>query len=98
MALSDDVKGKKEIAEVGFISSNNDPTIGESSADAMDQVGKDGVITVEDGKTADTTLDLVEGMESDPGYSPALRHGCGAHGSGVGEPVVFLLHEKKINR
>jgi chaperonin GroEL len=96
-ALSHDVKDKKEIAQVGFISSNNDLSIGELLADAMDQVGKDGVITVEDGKTADTTLDIVEGMRFDRGYISPYFVTNAERMEAVLENPYILLHEKKIN-
>ena len=60
--MSKTVQDQKEIAQVGTISANNDPTIGNLIADAMDKVGKDGVITVEEAKSLETTLDVVEGM------------------------------------
>jgi chaperonin GroEL len=62
------IAGKKEIAQVGAISANNDETIGALIADAMEKVGKDGVITVEEAKSIDTSLEVVEGMQFDRGY------------------------------
>jgi chaperonin GroEL len=95
--LSKPVQDKKEIAQVGTISANNDPSVGELIAEAMDKVGKDGVITVEEAKSMQTTLDVVEGMQFDRGYiSPYFitdpeRMEC------VLEDVSILIHEKKIS-
>ena len=95
--LSKPVQDKKEIAQVGTISANNDLSIGNLIADAMDKVGKDGVITVEEAKSLQTTLDVVEGMQFDRGYiSPyfvtdAERMEC------VLEDALILIHEKKIS-
>ncbi len=95
--LSKPVQEKKEIAQVGTISANNDPSIGELIADAMDKVGKDGVITVEEAKSMATTLDVVEGMQFDRGYiSPYFitdpeRMECNL------EDVFILIHDKKIS-
>jgi len=91
------VQDKKEIAQVGTISANNDSSIGELIAEAMDKVGKDGVITVEEAKSMATTLDVVEGMQFDRGYiSPYFitdpeRMEC------VLEDALILIHEKKIS-
>ena len=96
-ALSKDVKDSEEIANVGTISANNDPEIGQIIAEAMDKVGKDGVITVEEAKGLQTELEVVEGMQFDRGYlspyfvSDADRMEC------VVENCVVLLHEKKIS-
>ena len=95
--LSKPVQDKKEIAQVGTISANNDSSIGELIAEAMDKVGKDGVITVEEAKSMATTLDVVEGMQFDRGYiSPYFitdpeRMVC------ILDDVFILLHEKKIS-
>ena len=95
--LSKPVQDKKEIAQVGTISANSDPSIGELIAEAMDKVGKDGVITVEEAKSMATTLDVVEGMQFDRGYiSPYFitdpeRMEC------ILEDVYILIHEKKIS-
>src|SRR3989344_2793043 len=66
--MSIPVKGKKEISQVGSVSANNDQIIGDLIAEAMDKVGKDGVITVEEAKSMETSLDIVEGMQFDRGY------------------------------
>ncbi|MDZ7344561.1 MAG: chaperonin GroEL, partial [candidate division KSB1 bacterium] len=66
--ISKPIPGKTEIAQVGAISANNDKSIGNLIADAMDKVGKDGVITVEEAKSTETTLEVVEGMQFDRGY------------------------------
>ena len=95
--LSKPVQDKKEIAQVGTISANNDASIGELIAEAMDKVGKDGVITVEEAKSMATTLDIVEGMQFDRGYiSPYFitdpeRMVC------VLEDTFILINEKKIS-
>jgi len=95
--ISKPVVDKKEIAQVGTISANNDASIGELIAEAMDKVGKDGVITVEEAKGMATTLDIVEGMQFDRGYiSPyfitdAERLEC------VLEDAFVLIHDKKIS-
>ena len=73
--ISKPTKEKKEIAQVGTISANNDHTIGDIIAEAMEKVGKEGVITVEEAKGMETTLEIVEGMQFDRGYlSPSFGH------------------------
>lgn len=95
--LSRDVEGKKEIAQVGTISANNDSTIGNLIADAMEKVGKDGVITVEEAKGTDTSMDVVEGMQFDRGYlSPYFVTDADTMEAALENPYI-LIHDKKIS-
>ena len=95
--LSKPVKGKKEIAQVATISANNDSKIGDLLADAMEKVGKDGVITVEEAKGIETTLEVVEGMQFDQGYlSPYFVTDAERMETVLEDPYI-LIHEKKIS-
>ncbi len=95
-AISQSVSGKM-IAQVGAISANNDVSIGEIIAEAMDKVGKDGVITVEEAKSLDTTLELVEGMQFDRGYISAYFVTDAEKMVANIENPYILIHEKKIS-
>ncbi|MCU0223541.1 MAG: chaperonin GroEL, partial [Acidobacteria bacterium] len=94
--LSRPVAGKA-IAQVGTISANNDETIGKIIADAMDKVGKDGVITVEEAKSLETTLDVVEGMQFDRGYLSPYFVTDPERMEAVLEDPYLLIYEKKIS-
>ncbi len=96
-SISREVQDKKEIAQVGCISANNDVVIGDLLSDAMDKVGKDGVITVEENKGIETILDVVEGLEFDKGFiSPYFINEADTM-SCVLEDAAILVHEKKIS-
>src|SRR6056300_217288 len=91
-------KEQKEIAQVGTISANNDATIGNIIAEAMDKVGKEGVITVEEAKSMETTLDVVEGMQFDRGYlSPYFVTDTDRMEVAMDEPYLLLVEKKVSN-
>ena len=95
--MSKPTKGKSDIAQVGTISANGDKEIGDIIAEAMDKVGKEGVITVEEAKAMDTTLDIVEGMQFDRGYlSPYFVTDADRMEANLEDPYI-LIHEKKIS-
>ncbi len=95
--ISKPTKDQKEIAQVGTISANNDPSIGNIIADAMSKVGKEGVITVEEAKGMETTLEVVEGMQFDRGYiSPYFVTNPEKMEVSLEEPYI-LIHEKKVS-
>src|SRR6476469_8739537 len=95
--LSKPTKGKQDIAQVGIISANGDETIGNMIAEAMEKVGKEGVITVEEAKSMETQLDVVEGMQFDRGYlSPYLVTDAERMEVVLNDAFV-LIHEKKIS-
>ncbi len=95
--LSKEITSKEEIAQVAAISANNDESIGKLIADAMDKVGKDGVITVEEAKSIETSLDVVEGMQFDRGYvSPYFVTNPDDMECVLEEPLI-LIHDKKIS-
>ncbi len=96
-ALSKSTRDRTEIAQVGTISANNDRTIGDILAEAMDKVGKEGVITVEEAKGLETTLELVEGMRFDRGYLSPYFVTDAERMEAVLEDAYILLHEKKIS-
>jgi chaperonin GroEL len=96
-AISTPTKGKKEIAQVGTISANSDEEIGNLIADAMEKVGKDGVITVEEAKGLGTTLETVEGMQFDRGYLSPYFVTDPERMEAVVEDGLILIHDKKIS-
>ena len=96
-SISKELPGKDEIAQVGSISANNDKEIGDLIADAMEKVGKDGVITVEEAKTLETSLEVVEGMQFDRGYLSPYFVTDSDNMEAVLEDPYILIHDKKIS-
>ncbi|MCL2833339.1 MAG: chaperonin GroEL [Treponema sp.] len=94
---SKEIKDKEEISHVASVSANNDKEIGNTIADAMEKVGKDGVITVEESKTMNTTIEFVEGMQFDRGYISAYFVTDRDTMTSVYEDVYILIHDKKIS-
>jgi len=95
--ISKPCQGRKEISQIGTISANNDSTIGDLIAEAMEKVGKDGVITVEEAKSMTTSLDVVEGMQFDRGYISPYFVTDPERMESVLEDCFILIHEKKIS-
>ncbi len=95
--MSKNVTDRKEIAQVATISANNDGTIGSLIADAMEKVGKDGVITVEEAKSTDTSMEVVEGMQFDRGYISPYFVTDPENMEAILEDPLILIHDKKIS-
>ena len=96
LSQAKEIKDKKEIAQVASISANNDQEIGDLIAEAMEKVGKDGVITVEEAKSIDTTLEVVEGMQFDRGYISSYMVTNADNMTAVLDNALVLIHDKKI--